>query len=69
MTNFKPISQMYYDNLFQNNLSGCWNEIYILPPKVTVYSYMRCFHYKIINNILSFNENLDIFGISVTPLC
>ena len=70
MTNCKPTSQMYFDNLFQNNLSGLlvtWNQIYILTRKVTIYSYMHCFQYRIINNILFLNENLYIFGISVTP--
>ena len=37
MTNCKPSSQIYFDN-----------QIYILPRKVTVYGYMRCFQYKII---------------------
>ena len=41
MTNCKPSSEIYFDNLFQNNLSGCWDQIYILPRKVTVYSYMQ----------------------------
>ena len=54
MTNCKPSCQICFDNLFQNNLSGCWNQIYILPRKVTVYSYMRCFQYKKINDILFF---------------
>ena len=69
MTYCKPSSQIYFDNLFQNNLSGCWDQIYILPRKVTVYSYMRCFQYKIINNILFLNKKLYIFGVSETPLC
>ena len=43
LTNCKPSSQIYFDNLFQNNLSGSWDQIYILPRKVTVYCYMRCF--------------------------
>ena len=30
---------------------------------------MRCFQYKIINNILSLNKKLYIFGISEAPLC
>ena len=64
MANCKPSSQIYFDNL-----SGCWDQIYILPRKVTVYSYMRCFHYKIINNILFLNKKLYIFGVSETPLC
>ena len=29
MTNYKPSSQTYFDNLLQNNLSGCWDQIYI----------------------------------------
>ena len=69
MTNCKPSSQIYFDNLFQNNLSGCWDQIYILPRKVTVYSYVRCFQYKIINNILFVNKKLYIFGVTETPLC
>lgn len=69
MTNCKPSSQIYFDNLFQKNVSACWDQIYILPRKVTVYSYMRYFQYKIINNILFLNKKLHIFGISETPLC
>ena len=26
--NCKPTSQIYLDNLLQNNLSGCWGQIY-----------------------------------------
>ena len=59
MTNCKPFSQMYFDNLFQSNFSACWDQIYILPRKVTVYSCMRYFQYKIINNILFLRENLN----------
>ena len=69
MTNYKPSSQTYFDNLLQNNLSGCWDQIYILPRKITLYSYMRCFQYKIIKNILFLNKKLYIFGINETPLC
>ena len=69
LTNCKPSSQIYFDNLFQNNLSSCWDQIYILPLKVSVYSYMCCFQYKIINYILFLNKKLYIFGISETPLC
>ena len=58
MTNYKPSSQTYFDNLLQNNLSGCWDQIYILPRKITLYSYMRCFQYKIIKNILFLNKKL-----------
>ena len=56
MTNCKPSSQIYFDNLFQNNLWGCWDQIYILSRKVNVYSYLRCFQYKIINNMLFLNK-------------
>ena len=69
LTNCKPSSQIYFDNLFQDNLSGCWDQIYILPRNVTVYSYMRCFQYKIITNILFLNKKLYIFGVSETSLC
>ena len=36
MTNCKPSSQAYFDNLFQNSLLGCCDQICILPRKVTV---------------------------------
>ena len=36
MTNCKPSSQAYFDNLFQNSLLGCCDQICILPCKVTV---------------------------------
>ena len=68
-TNCKRSYQIYFDNLFQNNLSDCWDQIYILQRKVTVYSNMRCFQYKIINSILLLNKKLYIFGASETPLC
>ena len=64
MTNCKPSSQICFDNLFQNKLSCCWDQIYILPCKLTVYSYMRCFLY-----ISFLNKKLYIFRISETPLC
>ena len=67
MSNCKP-SQIYFNNLFQNNLSGCWDQICILPRKVTVYSCMRCFQYKIINNILFWIKNY-IFLESVKLPC
>ena len=63
-TNFKPSFQICSDNLFQNKLSCCWDQIYILPCKLTVYSYMRCFLY-----ISFLNKKLYIFRISETPLC
>ena len=36
MTNCKPSYQIHFENLFQDNLSGCWDQIYTLPRKVTV---------------------------------
>ena len=38
---------MYFDNLFQNNFQAIGIK-YILPRKVTIYSYMRYFQHKII---------------------
>ena len=61
LTNCKPSSQICFDNLFQKNLSSCWDQIHILPLKVSAYSYMRCFQYKIINYILFLNKKLYIF--------
>ena len=40
----KPTSQRYFENLFNRNDIG-WNEIYLLPRKATVNSYLRNFQY------------------------
>ena len=52
----QPTSQRYFDNLFPNIES--WKEIYLTVHKVTANSYLHCFNYKIINNVLYLNKKL-----------
>ena len=66
--NSLPSSQNYFNNILPNcNL--LWEQIYLLPRKVTIDSYLRCFQYKILNNILFLNKKLFIFKIIDTPYC
>ena len=46
----QPTSQKYY-NLFPN-IELPWKEIYLTARKATINSHLRCFSYKIINNVL-----------------
>ena len=41
----------------------------MLPGIVTYSTYMRSFHYKILNNVLFLNKKLHTFGIKLSPLC
>ena len=61
-------SQKYFDNLFPN-IKLPWTEIYLTAHKVTANSYLRCFNYKIINNVLYLNKKLFQFGKTQFPLC
>ena len=64
----KPTSQIYFENLFwEQDLN--WKEIYLLPRKVLLDSYVRTFQYKVLNNGLYLNKNIFIFGKSSSPLC
>ena len=63
----KPTSQLYFENLFrEQNLN--WKEIYLLPRKASLDSYVRSFQYKVLNNVLYLNKKLFIFGKSSSPL-
>ena len=55
----QPTSQKYFDNLFPN-IELSWKEIYLTARKVTANSYLRCFSYKIINNVLYLNKKLCV---------
>ena len=46
-----------------------WASIYMIPQMVTVESKLRIFQYKVLNNILYFNDRLYKMGIVQTPLC
>ena len=41
----------------------------MLPRKITIDSYLRCFQYKIINNVLFLNKKLFCFNITSSPYC
>ena len=58
----QPTSQKYFDNLFAN-IELPWKEIYLIVRKGTAKSHLRCFNYKIINNVLYLN-NLIVFFLS-----
>ena len=61
-------SAKYFKKLFSsNNLE--WSAIYILPLLGTVDIYLRSFQYKIVNNTLSLNEKLFLFGLKKSALC
>ena len=64
----QPTSQKYFDNLFPN-IELPWKEIYLTARKATANSYLRCFNYKIINNVLYLNKKLFQFGKTQSPLC
>lgn len=64
----QPTSQKYFENVFPN-VNFSWNDIYMMPRKTTISSYMRCFQYKILNNALFLNNKLYIFKKTNSPLC
>ena len=66
--NHQPISEKYFNNLF-SNVELPWKEIYLNARKTTANSHLRCFNYKIINNVLYLNEKLFQFGKTQSPLC
>ena len=67
-TDHQPTSQKYFDNLFPN-VELPWKEIYLAACKVTANSHLRCFNYKIINNVLYFYKRLFQFSKTQSPLC
>ena len=64
----QPTSQKYFDNLFPN-IELPWKEIYLTACKATANGYLRCFNYKIINNVLYLNKKLLQFSKTQSPLC
>ena len=63
----QPTSQKYFDNLFPY-IELPLKEIYLAVHKATANSYLRCFKYKIINNVLYLNKKLFEFGKTQSPL-
>ena len=64
----QPTSQKYFNNLFPN-IELPWKEIYLTARKATANCYLRCFNYKVINNLLYWNKKLFQFGRTQSPLC
>ena len=52
-----PRSQKYFIRLFPN-LQCDWNDIYLLPRKVTIDIKLRISQYKLLNNTLYLNKHL-----------
>ena len=46
-----------------------WKCIYLMPCRVTIDTNLRIFQYKILNNVLSLNENHFKFKFVSSPLC
>ena len=46
-----------------------WNKIYMPPRKSTTDSWTRVFQYRLLNNVLYFNDQLFKMKLVVTPLC
>ena len=64
----KPTSQIYFQKMFPNK-SITWDEIFLLPHKVTYNNiYLRCFQYQILNNMLCLNNKLYKSKLTNSPL-
>ena len=48
----KPFSLIYFEKTFPKNLMK-WDKIYLPPQKVLCNTYLPCFLYKILNNVLN----------------
>ena len=64
----QPTSQKYFGNLFPN-IELSWKWIYLNARKATANSHLRCFNYKVINNMLYLNKKLFQFVKTQSPLC
>ena len=62
------LRKVYFENIF-NNFNFDWNKIYILPRLVTLDSVLRSFQYKVLHNVLFFNQKLFLFQTVSSPLC
>ena len=61
-------SQKYFDNLFPD-IKLPWKKFYLTAHKVAANRHLRCFNFKIINNVLYLNKKLFLFGKTQSPLC
>ena len=53
----------------QDSYDFDWNKIYMLPRKSTTDSRTRVFQYRLLNNVVCFNDQLFKMKLVVTPLC
>ena len=51
------------------NIELPWKEIYLTAHKAAANSHLRCFNYKIINNVLYLHKTFFQFGKAQSPLC
>ena len=63
-----PTAQYYFETYFQTT-DFDWKNIYLMPRRSTIDSYLRIFQYKILNNILYLNKMLFKFGLIETSSC
>ena len=56
----KPVSQKTIEKLYSNDDIN-WKEVYMIPRKVSISSFIRIFQYKILNNILRLNRKISKF--------
>ena len=47
----------------------CWKNIYLLPLKTVLDTYLVTFRFKILHRVLSCNHKLCLWNISNSPLC
>ena len=64
----KPTSQKYFEKKF-TELSLDWKEIYMTPRIDSSNTYMRCFQYKVLNNVPFLNKKLFLFKKSNSQWC
>jgi len=64
-----PTAQSKFNSLDCDLVALDWKEIYILPRRVTIDSYSRCFQYKILNRILYTNSMLFKMNLVPSPKC
>ena len=64
----KLTSQKTIEKLLANDDIN-WQEVYMIPRKVSISSSFRIFQYKILNNILYLNRKIPKFDQEVSHLC
>ena len=64
----KPTSQKAIEKLLANDNIN-WQEVYMIPCKVSISSSIRIFQYKILNIILYLNRKISKFDQGVSHLC